>query len=122
MDGGLTLAENIADNGGLLASIKGYELWRTKANQKEAAAAEAARALPGLEFLNDDQLLFLGFARSFCSKSKKEAAEIQLKTDSHSPDHSRINLALANMPAFAKAFKCSSTDTLAQPEKRCSLW
>ena len=68
MDGGLTLAENIADNGGLLASIKGYESWkRTKANQIEAAARAP---LPGLEFLNDDQLLFVGFARSFCSKSK----------------------------------------------------
>ena len=55
-----------------------------------------------------------GFARSFCSVAKKEAIEVQLKTDSHSPDHLRINLALANMPAFAEAFKCSPTDALAR--------
>ena len=58
IDGGLTLSENIADNGGLLASIKGYELWRTKANQTESKLEDGA--LPGLEFLSNDQLLFLG--------------------------------------------------------------
>ena len=52
------MSENIADNGGLLASIKGYELWRTKANQTESKLEDGA--LPGLEFLSNDQLLFLG--------------------------------------------------------------
>ena len=63
IDGGLTLSENIADNGGLLASIKGYELWRTKANQTESELEDGA--LPGLEFLSNDQLLFLGVIQTW---------------------------------------------------------
>lgn len=89
---------------------KGYELWK----KGEGLTKEAD--LPGLEFLSNEQLFFVGFARSFCSSTKKEAQELALKIDSHSPNRARINLAVSNSPQFSKAFKCNFE------KETCSLW
>ena len=109
--GSLTLSENIADNAGLQAAFRGYQIRK-----------EGGHDLPGLEFLSDHQLFFIGFARSFCANAKEEALELQLKIDSHSPSKTRINLAVSNSPFFAQAFQCSPKATLARPDQRCALW
>lgn len=54
VNGILTLGENIADNGGLKASLRAY-LERGK-NKNEFL-------LPGLEHLSPEQLFYIGFAR-----------------------------------------------------------
>jgi membrane metallo-endopeptidase-like protein 1 len=95
----------------------GYKLWT------EAAAQIGThhQQLPGLEGFSDEQLLILGFARSFCSSSKQKAKEYMLKMDTHSPNHVRVNLALSNLPDFAKYFHCSPDSKMALKNK-CSLW
>ena len=107
------LSENIADHGGLQASINAFDLWPMTSSEK----------LPGLEDLSRKQLLFLGYARSFCSNAKLKAMEFQQMVDVHSPNHERINLAIKNSPIFTESFKCSPTSKLAfDKEQNCILW
>ena len=54
VNGRLTLGENIADNGGLLESLRAYRRYRQR-NGPEAL-------LPGLEAFSEEQLFFLSFA------------------------------------------------------------
>merc|ERR1712062_15050 len=63
--------------------------------------------LPGLEFLTSKQLLLLGYGKSFCSNTKSKAREWQRKTDTHSPSHERINLAIKHLPMFKDIYQCS---------------
>lgn len=50
----------------------------------------------------------------------KELAEI-LEVEEHAPPRARINIPLANMPEFAKAFNCPK-DSPMNPTKRCRLF
>jgi hypothetical protein len=64
VNGRLTLGENIADNGGILESLRAYRRCRQQ-NGPEAL-------LPGLEAFSEEQLFFLSFAHvslqaSLCS-------------------------------------------------------
>ena len=107
------LSENIADHGGLQASISAFNLWPMTSSVR----------LPGLEDLSPKQLLFLGYARSFCSNTKSQALEFQQMVDVHSPSHERINLAVKNSPIFTESFKCSAKSKLAfDKEQNCILW
>lgn len=54
-DGEQTLAENLADNGGLRQSILAYRHWVQEKKGQEMT-------LPGFENLTSEQLLFLGYA------------------------------------------------------------
>ena len=55
------LSENMADHGGLMASIKAYDLWSKSRNKN------AETRLPGLEFLTPKQLLLLGMYLYVCT-------------------------------------------------------
>ena len=54
MDGKFTLAENIADNGGIREAYRAYQRYKERHDPEPK--------LPGLEKLSHDQLLFLSFA------------------------------------------------------------
>lgn len=54
LNGTVTLAENIADNGGMRESYKAYRLYSSR-HEKEPK-------LPGFEKFTHEQLLFLSFA------------------------------------------------------------
>ncbi|KAF9099985.1 Endothelin-converting enzyme 2 [Mortierella sp. AM989] len=52
---------------------------------------------------------------------RPESAIRQMRTDPHSPAKWRINGAVQNSVAFAKAFNCPSGSAM-NPEKKCDLW
>jgi endothelin-converting enzyme len=107
VNGKLTLGENIADSGGLNAAFKAW-----KKREKNAFNP----TLPGLEKFSNDQLFFLSFGNSWCSKKRKEALLEQVYTNPHSPSDNRILGPVANSVEFKKAFNCPVK------EPTCELW
>ncbi|KAJ3532468.1 hypothetical protein NM208_g8425 [Fusarium decemcellulare] len=103
-----TLAENIADAGGVVSSYEAWKKWESE-NGK-------AKNLPGLEKFTNDQLFFVKWGQGWCGNIKPEEKVKYLSEDPHSPNEARILLPLKNSAAFNKAFNC--------PQKKpvCELW
>lgn len=54
---------------------------------------------------------------------RAEYARLLANTDPHPLPRFRLNGALSNMPAFAKAFSCKQGEPMAQPDAdRCVIW
>lgn len=81
VNGRLTLGENIADAGGIIAS---FGAW------KNGGEASADRHLPGLSAFSKEQLFFISYANWWCSESTPQAAERAIYTDPHAPMPARI--------------------------------
>ncbi|KAF8421477.1 peptidase family M13 [Tirmania nivea] len=108
VNGKLTLGENIADAGGLNAA---FSAW------KKRDAQNPSPELPGLQGrLTKEQLFFVSYARTWCSKIRKEAAVDRVRTDPHSPAWVRVLGTTANALAFLEAFNCPVK------KPRCELW
>lgn len=108
VNGKLTLGENIADAGGLNAA---FSAWRKR------EARNPSLELPGLQGrLTKEQLFFVSYGRSWCSKIRKEAAVDRIRTDPHSPAWVRILGTTANAPGFLEVFNCPVK------KPRCELW
>ena len=107
VNGNKTLAENIADTGGLSTA---YTAWKKRNSQ------HPNQGLPGLERFTNDQLFFLSFALSRCSNQSPDYEAMMMLIDTHSPDSARIIGTTANDPDFREAFNC--------PVKKptCELW
>jgi endothelin-converting enzyme len=78
VNGRLTLGENIADAGGIIAS---FGAW------KNGGAASADRHLPGLSAFSKEQLFFISYANC---ETTPQAAERAIYTDPHAPKPARI--------------------------------
>ncbi|XP_064470800.1 membrane metallo-endopeptidase-like 1 [Ornithodoros turicata] len=115
LNGENTVAENIADNGGVNAAFKAY-----REKIKDAGKLEDD-ALPGLTHLSGDQLFFISQALAWCGSTTKEHFASQLANDPHSPEKYRVNPPLANMKEFADAFQCDANSPMVQKHK-CLLW
>lgn len=83
VNGNLTLAENIADSGGLNVA---FMAWK----KREAQAERPSLALPGLKMFSHEQLFFISYANWWCDKSRPETAVQRIYTDPHSPKWVRI--------------------------------
>ncbi len=112
VDGTLTLAENLADQGGVklgyLALVDKLKqahntdsLWLNKYNQK--------------------QQFWIAYAQSWCTKKTPESLRIQMLTDEHAPSEFRVNGVLMNRPEFADDFQCKKGSKMA-PQAHCSIW
>nr|XP_024216416.1 neprilysin [Halyomorpha halys] len=112
VNGTLTLAENIADNGGVREALHAYRYY-VKRNGEEPY-------LPGLEHYTHEQLFFLAFANVWCEKTI-ESDEIMSLGDVHSPNKFRVLGTLGNSPEFADAWNCPKK-TKMNPENKCILW
>ncbi|KAI9262189.1 hypothetical protein BDA99DRAFT_438748 [Phascolomyces articulosus] len=109
LNGQLTLSENIADTGGLVAAYKAFnKLWNGHGK------------LPGLD-LSPEELFFVNFGMTWCSRRQPESALASAYTNGHSLEKFRINGPLQNFPQFAKTFQCPIGSPM-NPEKKCSLW
>ncbi len=110
VNGKLTLGENTADLGGLKVSMLAMrEFQKTHA--------------PAASSYSQEQLFFLGYAQSWCSKYRPEAARVRAATDPHSPPFLRVNNPLGNLPEFATAFGCKAGDKMVRPAAaRCEVW
>ncbi|CAH1248353.1 ECE1 [Branchiostoma lanceolatum] len=112
VSGRLTAGENIADNGGLKQTFRGYKKW--------AAANGPEPMLPGLP-LSPEQLLFVNFGQTWCAKANQQTAQRLLFTDSHSPGRFRVIGTLSNSRDFAEVFSCPAGSPM-NPHGKCTVW
>ena len=112
VNGNLTQGENIADAGGLKTTHAAF----VKRYPNEAYKASV---VPGL---TNEQLLFVGYAQTWCSKFTPNVVKQRLLTDPHSPPRFRVNGPAMNLPAYTDAFKCKQGVDPMAPNDRCEIW
>jgi predicted metalloendopeptidase len=112
LDGKLTAGENIADTGGVKLAFQAYQTW--KAAQKTPPPAK-------VDTFTDDQLYFLSYGQSWCTKMTPEALETMAHSNPHSPARWRVNGVIVNQPGFGTAFQCK-TGAAVNPGKQCTVW
>ncbi|KAF9171855.1 hypothetical protein BGX21_009732 [Mortierella sp. AD011] len=116
VDGQNTLPENIADNGGIKMA---YEAWSARYRSDPNSLRYNNKKLPGFESFTPEQLFFIQYGHTWCSKLRPEAADIILQ-DVHSPTQWRINGVARNSEFFARAFKCKPNAPM-NPVNKCSV-
>jgi putative endopeptidase len=107
VNGEITLAENIADAGGLSCAL-------------ETASAR----MPGKR-LTASQLeeFFRSYAVMWRSKTRPETQELLILQDTHAPAKLRVNVQLSNCGAFYEAFGVKEGDKMyIPPERRVQIW
>jgi len=100
VNGKQTLAENIADAGGVKLA---HSAWR---DTLSSAPSEA-----------EDQLFFLSWGQTWCSVQRKKAKLLSLEQDPHAPDKYRVNGPLSQLDVFTKAFQCTNRAKMNPPNK-----
>ncbi|KAI0413529.1 hypothetical protein F5X98DRAFT_366492 [Xylaria grammica] len=107
VNGAFTLPENLADTGGLLTA---YDAW------KKLDDGCPQQGLPGLEQFTRDQLFFIAFGQTVCSRLTPEDVIVDVETNAHAPNFARTRIPPQNSAAFREAFSC--------PKKAptCELW
>ncbi|KAI4898593.1 hypothetical protein NFI96_033249 [Prochilodus magdalenae] len=111
-----TLAENIADNGGMRQAFRAYRRWV----DKERSGVEEP-LLPGVG-LSNNQLFFLSYAHVRCNSYRPEAARDQIVSGAHSPPKYRVVGAMSNYEEFRKAFNCPATSIMNRGAESCRVW
>uniref|UniRef100_A0A0K0FP27 Phosphate-regulating neutral endopeptidase (inferred by orthology to a human protein) n=1 Tax=Strongyloides venezuelensis TaxID=75913 RepID=A0A0K0FP27_STRVS len=114
INGLLTLAENIADNGGIKIAHRAYMKFLQISNGRDIG-------VPAYKDYTNEQLFFISFGRAYCEYSSKDNLEERINTDDHTPGEVRTNLALSNYKPFTDAFKCPVKSRM-NPENKCQLW
>jgi putative endopeptidase len=110
VNGKQTIAENIADLGGLAASYDGY---RASLGGKEA---------PEWKGFTGDQQFFIAFGQNWGEKTRDEALRQQVLTDEHSPAQYRADT-VRNNDAWYAAFNVKPGEALyLAPEERVRIW
>lgn len=94
----LTLAENIADHIGLIASY-------------EAAFPEKTK-----DSLELQKLFFINYAKNWCTAMTPEYKKSHLKEDAHSLPESRVNEQVKHLNGFYEAFQCPAGSKMHIPE------
>ncbi|XP_046687782.1 LOW QUALITY PROTEIN: endothelin-converting enzyme homolog [Homalodisca vitripennis] len=113
VNGTLTLAENIADNGGIREAIHGYRLYTSRHGPEPY--------LPGLQHYSHEQLLFLAFAHVWCEATTPQHEVLSL-SDLNSPNKFRVlRQVLSNSPEFASIWNCRPGSRM-NPTDKCILW
>jgi putative endopeptidase len=110
-NGNLVVGESMADLGGLTIALAAY---------RKASPSQSRTATDGF---TPEQRFFLAYARMFAVNIRPEYARVRAETDNHPIGSSRVNGPLANMNAFAAAFRCKAGDAMVAPRDRaCSIW
>ncbi|XP_014221470.1 neprilysin-2-like [Trichogramma pretiosum] len=113
VNGVVTQAENIADNGGFRAAYYAYNDYTISNKITE----------PGLANLDytPKQLFWISAASTWCSKKRPEYLKNLLSSDTHSPENARVIISFSNVKEFAQDFKCPLGSRM-NPEKKCVIW
>jgi putative endopeptidase len=111
LNGALTSGENIADIGGVKLGYAALVAWK-------AAHPEEHRAVDGF---TDEQIFFIGYAQGWCTKERPEVLAMRARTDVHSPARFRVNGPMADVTAFADAYRCKP-GTPMNTGAVCSVW
>jgi putative endopeptidase len=112
MNGKLTLAENIADSGGLRIAFRALA---------DALAAQGKTADDKIDGYTESQRFFLSFAQLWCQNQNFRSARRSASVDPHSPARWRVNGTVQNFEGFGEAFKCAKGRPM-YPEKSCRVW
>lgn len=107
------MGENIADNGGLKAAYHAYL-------ELEKNQLKIDDKLPGLN-LTHRQLFFVAFSQVWCSSITKEAINLQIEKEQHSPAKFRVIGSLTNLKEFSDEFQCK-VGTKMNPKDKCEVW
>ncbi|ORX42211.1 zincin [Piromyces finnis] len=108
-----TLAENLADNGGL---TRAYESWKLSMKEDPEHVKKENQLLPGLSKYTMDQLFFISFGQIWCNNEY-----FYPKNDPHASGSARVRGTIANSKEFAAAFNCPLKSKM-NPDKKCQLW
>ncbi|KAM9827870.1 phosphate-regulating neutral endopeptidase PHEX isoform 2-T2 [Neosynchiropus ocellatus] len=111
-----TLAENIADNGGVREAFRAYRKW-----VEDSRGGVEEPLLPGVG-LNNNQLFFLSYAHVRCNAYRPEAARDQIQSGAHSPPRYRVIGAMSNYEEFAKVFSCPGSSVMNRGAQSCRVW
>jgi putative endopeptidase len=112
VNGELTLAENIADNGGLRIAFRALT---------EALVAQRKTADNKIDGYTQSQRFFLSFAQLWCQNQTLYSARQSRSADPSAPGRWRVNGTVQNFEEFGKAFKCARGRPM-YPEKSCRVW
>ncbi|KAI6221349.1 Neprilysin-1 [Aphelenchoides fujianensis] len=113
VDGRRTLAENVADNGGLRAAFAAF--------RRHQQRREHDGHVPGYAKYTPDQVFFLSFAAGACSSFSPAFSRRLVETDVHSPSRFRVDAVLQNSAEFARAFQCPRGSHM-NPASKCVVW
>ncbi len=110
VNGKLTLTENLADLGGLVAAFDAYRrTLGSRINDKDYVRQQ-------------DRQFFIGFARSWRSKMSEEGLRKYLTIDNHAPENYRV-AAVRNLDAWYGAFDVLPGQLLyLEPKARVRIW
>jgi endothelin-converting enzyme/putative endopeptidase len=110
VNGKQTLAENIADNGGISAAYDGYH------------AALNGQPAPIQSGFTGDQQFFIAFGQNWGEKVRPAALRQQVMGDEHSPGEYRAD-EVRNFDAWYAAFNVKPGQTLyLPPDQRVRIW
>ena len=105
-----TLAENIADLGGIAASYDGYH------------ASLAGKTAPPQDGFSGDQQFFIAFGQNYASKVREAALRRQILTDPHAPGQYRADT-VRNLDGWYSAFDVQPGQKLYLiPSHRVRIW
>jgi putative endopeptidase len=110
VDGELTLGENIADLGGLLAA---YDAFKSTAQGTSGGNTDG---------LTPDQRFFIAYAQSWRENQRPDRLRRQLQGNEHAPVRYRVNGPVSNMPQFAAAFACKPGDVMVRGDANVKIW
>jgi putative endopeptidase len=110
VNGKLTMGENIADLGGLLAALDAYH------------ASLKGRPAPIIDGLTGDQRFFLAIGQAWRNKVRDDAVKAQLAADPHSPAKFRAIGPTRNIDAWYAAFGVTGGKSYLAPGDRARIW
>ena len=111
INGRLTMGENIADVGGLLAALDAYH------------ASLGGRPAPTIDGLTGDQRFFLAYAQVRREKDNDDYMRNILSSDEHAPSRFRVIGAVRNADAWYAAFNIQPGDKYyLKPNARARIW
>ncbi|CAF3416848.1 unnamed protein product [Rotaria sp. Silwood1] len=113
-NGNQTQGEDIADNGGLREAFFAYQKW-TKANPS------VDKKLPGLSKYTPEQMFFINYAHTWCSKMTDSYARNRVLSDVHSLGPLRVIGPTSNFVEFDRVFNCRPGQGNSRVEK-CIVW
>ncbi len=112
LNGKLTLGENTADNGGLRLAYQA--LMEAMKTEPQAMDRKVDGYTPAQQF-------FISYGQIWCSKQTEASMRVSAKVDPHSTGKWRVNGAVQNSDAFAKAFGCTKGQPM-MPSDACRVW
>ncbi|EPB70594.1 peptidase family M13 [Ancylostoma ceylanicum] len=100
------------DDEGLIAAYETFKQYEEGVNEEELR-------LPRLEQYTPNQIFWMTYGNSLCTRQSAPSLAVEYQTASHSPSECRVNLALRNIPEFANDFGCAPLSEMAPaPRKR----